>query len=99
MLNASRIILKKFFSFILSALRDFIGLLPIDSLAASTLLGRLAVYFQPDLGFSAFLLIVYLPCGLKFVYLTIDLAFVGIIVKLNFLKNFACTVLNDIVSK
>ena len=35
---------------------DFFGLLPTESLTASTLSGHLAVNFQPDLEFSAFLL-------------------------------------------
>ena len=43
--------------------------------------------------------VIYWPCGLKSEYATINLAFLGIIIKLNFLRNFACTVLNDFVSK
>ena len=35
---------------------DFFGLLPTESLTASTLSGHLAVNFLPDQGFSAFLL-------------------------------------------
>ena len=37
--------------------------------------------------------IVYWPCDLKFMYPMINLAFLEIIVKLNFLWNFACTAL------
>ena len=43
--------------------------------------------------------VVYWPCSLKFVYPTINLAFLGIIVKLTFVQNFVCTVLNVFVSK
>ena len=42
---------------------------------------------------------VYWPCGLKFGSLTINWALLGIIVKLNFPRNFAFTLLNDFVSK
>ena len=35
--------------------------------------------------------VIYWPYGLKFVYPMINLAFLGIIVKLKFLKNFACS--------
>ena len=42
---------------------------------------------------------VYQPCVLKSVYSTINLTFLGMIVKLNFLRNFTCTILNDFVSK
>ena len=73
--------------------RNFFGLLPTESLTASTLSGYLAVDFLPDLGFSTFLM----RLCMKFVYPTIDLAFLGI--KLNFLRNFARTVFNDFVSK
>ena len=43
--------------------------------------------------------VIYWPCGLKCVHPTINLAFLVIIVRLNFLRNFACTVLNDFISK
>ena len=49
--------------------------------------------------FCLFIGVVYWPCGLKFVYLTMNLAFLGIIVKLNLLQNFTCWLLNDFVSK
>ena len=75
--------------------RDFFGLLPTESLIASTLLGHLAVNFLSDLGFSAFMLWLFTDI----VYPTINLAFHGIVVKLNFQQNFACTVLDDFVFK
>ena len=34
--------------------------------------------------------VIYWPWGLKFVYSTINLAFLEIIIKLNFLQNFTC---------
>ena len=44
--------------------------------------------------------VIYWPCDLKFVYPTMNLTFLGmIIVELNFLRNFAFTVLNYFVSK
>ena len=80
--------------------KDFFGLFPKESLTVSTLSEHLAVNFLPDLGFSAFLLRLFIDSVvLKFVYLKINLAFLWITVKSNFLRNFACTVLNDFVSK
>ena len=38
---------------------DFLGLLPTESLTASTLLGHLSINFLPGLGFSAFFLRVF----------------------------------------
>ena len=43
--------------------------------------------------------VIYWPCGLKFVYPAINLAFLGMILKLNSVRNFACTILDDFVSK
>ena len=72
--------------------RDFFGLLPTESLTASTLSEHLAVNFLPDLRLFCLLFdFVYCTRGLKFVYPTINLAFLGIIVKLNFLRKFTCT--------
>ena len=49
----------------------------------------IAVNFLPDLELSAFLLrFFYWPCGLKFGYLMINLAFLGIIVKVKLLGKF-----------
>ena len=45
--------------------------------------------------FCLIVVVVYWPFGLKFVYLTINLAFLGI----TSWRNFACAVLNDFVSK
>ena len=60
-------------------LGNVFGLLPTESL---TLTGHLVVNFLPDLEFSAFLLrLVYWLIGLKFVYPTIKLTFLGIVVK------------------
>ena len=75
--------------------RDFFKLLLTETLTASTL-SRLPA----KSGIFCHLVdVVYWPCGLEFVYTTINLALLGIIVKLNFQQNFACTVLNDFVSK
>ena len=62
---------------------DFFGLLPTESLTASTLWGHLAVNFLSDLGFSASLssFFFYWPHGWKFVYPMINLALLGIILK------------------
>ena len=52
--------------------------------------------------FGIFCLLVevdYWQNGLKFVYPTINLAFLEVIVKFNYLQNFTCTVSNDFVSK
>ena len=77
-------------------LQDFFGLLLTESLTASTL----SVHLPARSGiFGPLVKIVYWPFGLKFVYPMINLAFLGIIVKLNFQRNFTCTVLNYFVSK
>ena len=67
----------------------FFRLLPTESLTASTLSGHLAVRY------GIFGLLVDSIRDLKFVCSTINLAFLGIIVKLN----FAGTVFNDFVTK
>ena len=41
--------------------------------------------------FCLFVEVVYWPCGINFVEATMNLALQGIIVKLNFLQNFACS--------
>ena len=72
-------------------LRDFLGLLPTESLIASAFSGHPAVNFLSDLRFSAFLLRLFTdhwPSGLKFVYPTINLAFPGIIVQFKLLGKF-----------
>ena len=55
--------------------RDFYGLLRTESFIASTLSGYLSVNF-------------YWPCGLKFVYPMINLAFLGIIAKVHLPAKF-----------
>ena len=66
--------------------KDIFGLLRIDSLTASTLSGHFADNILPDLGF--FVEVVYWPCGLKSVYPTINLAFVGLIIKVKLPAKF-----------
>ena len=73
--------------------RDFFGLLPTESLTASTLSGHLAINFLSDLEFSAFLLRLFTDP------VTWNFCTQRIIDKLNFPQNFACTVLNGFVSK
>ena len=73
--------------------RDFLGLLLTEFLTASTLSGHFVINFLPDMWFSAFFLRLFTDSVAG------NLAFLGITVKLNVLWNFACTVLNDFVSK
>ena len=65
--------------------KDFFGLLPTESLTSSTLSGHLAVNFLPDQVAEA----VYWSCGLKLVYPMINLAFLGIIVKVKLPAKFS----------
>ena len=69
--------------------RDFFGHLLIESLTASKMSWHLAVNFMFDLGFSAFFVeVVFKPCRLKFVYPTINLAFLGIFIKVKLPAKF-----------
>ena len=56
-------------------------------------------FFVPSGIFCRLVVVVYWPCDLKFVYPMINLFFLGIILKLNFLWNYACIVLTDLISK
>ena len=68
--------------------RDFFRLLT-ESISVFTLSGHLSVNILPDLRFFCLLVkVIYWPCGLKCVYLMINLAFLGIIVKLPALVQF-----------
>ena len=78
--------------------RDFFGLLPTEFLTASTLSEHLAVSFQPDLGFLPFYWGCLLTLWLEICVFNNKFGFSGVIIKLNLLQNFACTVLNDFVS-
>ena len=62
------------------------GLLPTESLTTSIFSGHLAISFLPGLGVSAFF---FWCCGWKFEYPTVNFTFLCIIIKLNFLRNFA----------
>ena len=61
--------------------KDFFRLLLTEFLTASTLAGHLVVNFLPDLGFSAFLLRLFTDSVTWNLYPTINLSFLGIIVK------------------
>ena len=69
--------------------RDFFGLLPTESHIAFTLSGHLEIKLPAGSGiFCPFLEAVYWPCGLKFVYPIINLAFLWIINKVKLPAKF-----------
>ena len=75
---------------------NFFGLLQTESLTTFTSSGHIAVNLRTDLGFYAFLLRLFIEsvtwnqCIQRWIWL---------LLKVNFQWNFACTVLNDFVSK
>ena len=78
---------------------DFFGLFLTDSLTAFRLTRVFALSFLPELGISAFLQSLVTDPVARNLCLIINLVFQEMVVELNFRQNFACTTLNDFVSK
>ena len=78
-------------------LGDVFGGTPFDSISHLIHFVRTSCNQLPE-RYAIFCLlveVVYWPSGLKFMYPTINLAFLWIIIKLNFQWKFACTVLKN----